>query len=101
MSLAALAEQFRTRLVSAPSLNAKVLFDCGDEGQVFVDATQHPPVLNNMMVDEPVLTLSASLETFENILSGQQDPNFAYMMGKLKVKGPLGLAMKLNGILEG
>ena len=31
---------------------------------------------------------------------GTQDPNIAFMMGKLKVKGSMGLAMKLNGILE-
>jgi putative sterol carrier protein len=40
------------------------------------------------------------LQTFENILAGSQDPNLAFMMGKLKIKGSMGLAMKLNGILE-
>ena len=39
-------------------------------------------------------------ETFEGILNGTQDPNIAFMMGKLKVKGNMGLAMKLNSILE-
>ena len=50
--------------------------------------------------DESDTTLVCSMETFQKILDGTQDPNIAFMMGKLKVKGNMGLAMKLNGILE-
>ncbi|MCK6418118.1 MAG: SCP2 sterol-binding domain-containing protein [Alphaproteobacteria bacterium] len=101
MTLEAITEQFRSRLATAPPLNAKILFDCGESGQVFVDATKTPAEFSTLALEEPVLTLSANLDVFANILAGTQDPNFAYMTGKLKVKGPLGLAMKLNGILEG
>lgn len=101
MSLNVLTEQFRARLLAAPSLNAKILFDCGEAGQVYVDATKTPPEFSSMILEEPILTLSASVDLFTNILNGTQDANFAYMTNKLKVKGPLGLAMKLNGILEG
>jgi putative sterol carrier protein len=40
------------------------------------------------------------METFEKILKGDQDPNIAFMMGKLKVSGSMGLALKLNSMLE-
>jgi len=33
-------------------------------------------------------------------MDGRQDPNVAFMMGKLKVQGSMGLALKLNGFLE-
>ena len=41
-------------------------------------------------------TISASAETFTKIASGEQNPTAAYMSGKLKVKGDMGQAMKLQ-----
>jgi putative sterol carrier protein len=41
-------------------------------------------------------TISASSETFMKIANGEQNPTAAYMSGKLKVKGDLGQAMKLQ-----
>jgi len=41
-------------------------------------------------------TISTSAENFERILSGEQNPTTAYMTGKLKVKGDMGAAMKLQ-----
>jgi len=41
-------------------------------------------------------TISTSEETFAKIASGEQNPTTAYMTGKLKVKGDMGAAMKLQ-----
>jgi putative sterol carrier protein len=41
-------------------------------------------------------TISASEETFARIVSGEQNATTAYMTGKLKVKGDMGAAMKLQ-----
>ena len=43
---------------------------------------------------DAVITTSA--ETFQKIISGEQNPTSAYMTGKLKVKGDMGAAMKLQ-----
>ncbi len=40
--------------------------------------------------------ITASEETFEKIVTGEQNPTSAYMTGKLKVKGDMGAAMKLQ-----
>jgi putative sterol carrier protein len=40
--------------------------------------------------------ITTSEETFEKIVSGEQNPTSAYMTGKLKVKGDMGAAMKLQ-----
>ena len=45
---------------------------------------------------EADVTISASEEIFEKIASGEQNPTSAYMTGKLKVKGDMGAAMKLQ-----
>jgi putative sterol carrier protein len=42
------------------------------------------------------VTISASEETFQKIVDGEQNPTSAYMTGKLKVKGDMGAAMKLQ-----
>lgn len=99
MSLENMTEQIQKKLSYAPKFGAKVKFDFGDDGIIFVDATQDPPVLNNED-DESDTTLVCSMETFQKILDGSQDPNIAFMMGKLKIKGSMGYAMKLNAILE-
>jgi putative sterol carrier protein len=41
-------------------------------------------------------TISASEETFERIVDGDLNPTSAYMTGKLKVKGDMGAALKLQ-----
>ncbi|CUH76220.1 SCP2 sterol-binding domain-containing protein [Tropicibacter naphthalenivorans] len=46
------------------------------------------------------VTLSASQETFEGILSGDLDPTSAFMSGKLSVDGDMGAAMRLAQVLS-
>lgn len=41
-------------------------------------------------------TFSAGAETFEKIVAGEQNATTAYMTGKLKIKGDMGAAMKLQ-----
>jgi putative sterol carrier protein len=41
-------------------------------------------------------TITTSLETFMKIANREQNPTVAYMSGKLKVKGDMGQAMKLQ-----
>lgn len=99
MSLEEITSKIKTKLSMAAGLNAKVKFDFGDDGIIFVDATQSPAEVSNED-EEADTTLVCSTDTFNAILNGTQDPNIAFMMGKLKVKGSMGIAMKLNGILE-
>jgi putative sterol carrier protein len=42
------------------------------------------------------VTITTSAETFEKIRNGEQNPTTAYMTGKLKIKGDMGAAMKLQ-----
>ena len=41
-------------------------------------------------------TITVSDENFQKLVSGQQNPMTAYMTGKLKIKGDMGAAMKLQ-----
>ncbi len=99
MSLDEVTTRIKQKMALAAGLKARVKFDFGDDGLIFVDSTQSPAVISHENA-EAETTLACSLPTFEAILDGRQDPNVAFMMGKLKVKGSMGLAMKLNSILE-
>jgi putative sterol carrier protein len=46
--------------------------------------------------EEADCTITASDETFAKIVSGDQNPTTAYMTGKLKIKGDMGAALKLQ-----
>lgn len=99
MSFEEIENKLREKLSYAPQLGAKIKFDFGDEGLIFIDGTQTPPVMTTQD-EEADTTFSCSLDLFEKIAKGQQDPTMAFMMGKLKISGSMGIAMKLSSILE-
>lgn len=99
MSLESVTDKIKEKLAFAGALNARVKFDFGDDGRIFVDATQNPPVISHDDSDADT-TLLCSLATFESFVDGTGDPNVAFLMGKLKIQGSMGLALKLNGFLE-
>lgn len=69
-------------------------FDIEGEGCVMMDDT------GARAGDEAAdVTLSADAETFQAILEGETNPTSAFMSGKLKVDGDMGLAMKLASVL--
>lgn len=50
--------------------------------------------------EEAECTLTADVDTFQGILSGDVNPTSAFMTGKLAVDGDMGQAMKLGGMLS-
>jgi putative sterol carrier protein len=71
------------------------LFDIEGAGQWHVDVDDGTVSVREGGGDADV-TISASEETFQRIIAGEQNPTSAYMTGKLKVKGDMGAAMKLQ-----
>ena len=50
--------------------------------------------------DDPAeVTLTADADTFKSILDGETNSTAAFMSGKLKVDGDMGMAMKLASAL--
>ena len=46
-------------------------------------------------------TLKISLDDFIAMTQGELDGTTAFMSGKLKIEGDMGIAMKLQGVLSG
>ncbi|MFD2738442.1 SCP2 sterol-binding domain-containing protein [Sulfitobacter aestuarii] len=69
-------------------------FDIEGEGAVMMDDA------GARAGDGPAdVTLSADADTFSSIISGETNPTSAFMSGKLKIDGDMGLAMKLAAAL--
>jgi putative sterol carrier protein len=76
-------------------MNNSYLFDVEGAGMWLV--TIQDGVLSVREGDGDADTrISASEANFERILSGEQNATSAYMTGKLKIKGDMGAAMKLQ-----
>ncbi|UWR32440.1 SCP2 sterol-binding domain-containing protein [Sulfitobacter sp. W027] len=69
-------------------------FDIEGEGTVMMDENGA-----RAADEEADVTLSADTETFQSILEGDTNPTSAFMTGKLKIDGDMGMAMKLAAVL--
>ena len=76
-------------------MNNSYLFDIDGAGTWKVDVQDGSVNVTEGGGDADV-TITTSEETFDKMVSGEQNPTSAYMTGKLKVKGDMGAAMKLQ-----
>jgi putative sterol carrier protein len=79
-------------------LGSVVKFDFGDQGSVILDASQVPNVVSTEG-PEPDCTMVISIEDFMAMAEGSLDGVSAFMTGRLKVNGDMGIAMKLGALL--
>ncbi|WP_373514642.1 SCP2 sterol-binding domain-containing protein [Persicitalea sp.] len=93
MSFQTLTDRIRTVVGNDSDTKAKVKFDT-DEGVIFVDTTQVPNVITHDDGDADC-TLEISTKNALKMLDGDLNPMMAYMTGKLKIKGDMGVAMKI------
>lgn len=83
-------------------LGHTVLFDLGDDGKILLDATGDSVVITpNPEDDEAETTLALSSDNMVKLIEGDLNPMVAFTMGKLKVFGSKGIALKLSSLLEG
>ena len=96
MSLESVTETVREKVATASGFDHTVKFDFGDDGLVYVDGNNN--TVSNDGADAEC-TITMTLENFEKMTAGDLDPTSAFMMGKLKVSGDMGVAMKLSSVI--
>ncbi len=98
MSLELVTNGLKEKIGEDCGLGATLKFDFGDDGVLMLDATQVPNLVSNED-GEAQCTMAISIENFMEMAEGNLDGTAAFMSGKLKIQGDMGIAMKLGPIL--
>jgi alkylation response protein AidB-like acyl-CoA dehydrogenase/putative sterol carrier protein len=97
MSVETIFNAIQERANNSSVLGNTLKFDLGGE-QIYLDGTGSENTVSREDKDADC-TVSVSPEDFESILSGDLNPMNAFMSGKIKVQGDMGVTMKLQGLL--
>jgi putative sterol carrier protein len=93
-----IAEGMSKAIGGTSGLNATLKFDFEGKGNIYIDGKSTP---NTVSTDNKPAdcTITVSLENFKKMAAGELDGTSAFMQGKLKVAGDMGVAMKLGPIM--
>ncbi len=97
MSLDTILGTLSEKAAAASPLGSTLKFDFGEK-QVFVDGTGDTNVVSDANNDADC-TINVSMDDFNALLKQELNPMAAFMSGKIKVKGDMGIAMKLQSLL--
>lgn len=97
MTLEIILEQLTKQAENVAPLGAKLKFALDDD-IIMIDGSGDKNILSTED-GEADTTIITSKETLVKLKSGELNPMMAVMGGKVKIKGDMGLAMKLQSLL--
>lgn len=97
MNLEAVLEQFNKQAANVSPIGGKIKFVLDDQ-PIFIDGSGDTNVVSTDD-GEADTTITTSIEVLDKLRKGELNPMMAVMGGKVKVKGDMGLAMKLQSLL--
>jgi putative sterol carrier protein len=100
MSTEELTSKIRERMGQDSGLDATLMFDLGDDGVIFLDGKSSPNTVSNDKADADC-TVGVALDDLRAMMAGDLDPMAAFSLGKLRIDGDMGVAMKLGQIVGG
>ncbi len=85
----------------AEGINAVYKFQIGEEeNSYFVKVNEDSCELLQEKPEHANVTLAANEETWSSIINKNLNPQLAFMMGKLSIKGDMNLALKLPNMFD-
>ena len=98
MDASALLDGIKERAAGVPALGSTLKMDLGDI-KVYIDGTGEENVVS-ASDDDADCVITVSPENFMALVSGDLNPMMAMMSGKVKIKGDMGVAMKLQSLIS-
>lgn len=98
MSLETILEKLQTQASNISPIGNTVKFVL-DDTTIYVDGTGDANTVSAEDKDADC-TISTSMDTFQKLKSGDINPMMAVMTGKIKIKGDMSIAMKLQSLLS-
>jgi putative sterol carrier protein len=95
MNLADVTARVQSALGPDSGFDKKVKFDFGSVGKLFIDGVAGKASNEDGAADA---TVTVGFDDFLKLAQGALDPTMAFMQGKLKVAGDMGVAMKLQSL---
>ena len=95
------AEALRGK-IEGSGFRGSVRFDVTDEGVIRVEDEQVSTgdgADGGAAAEAADCTISAAMDTFQELFQGELDPTSAFMTGKLRIDGDMGAAMRLAQVL--
>lgn len=87
-----------TQAANVTPFGAKLKFVLGDD-VILIDGTGDSNIVSQND-EEAACTISTDTDTFMKLKNGELNPMMAVMTGKVKIKGDMGLAMKLQSLIQ-
>jgi len=97
MDLQTATTTLRNKVGADSDLGATLKFDCGADGVIVIDGAARPSTVDNTDRDTDC-TISLSADTLGEMMSGELNPTNAFMTGRIKVSGDMGVALKLQSV---
>lgn len=98
MAFETILENLTTSATKAAALGKTLKFDFGDN-KIFLDGTGASNLVSTED-KEADCTINVSIDDFLGLMNGSLNPMTAFMSGKIKVKGDMSIAMKLQSLLK-
>jgi len=94
-----LLSKVKEKADSAPALGASLKFKFDEDQVIHIDGNDGS---NTVTSDdsESDCTINLSMDDFNKLLSKELNPMTAFMMGKVKVDGNMGVAMKMQELVK-
>ncbi|MBU6318366.1 MAG: SCP2 sterol-binding domain-containing protein [Alphaproteobacteria bacterium] len=97
MDLAELTAKVQEALSGGTGFDKRVKFDFGAVGKLLIDGVGSMASNDDGAADA---TITVAFDDFLKLAQGQLDPTMAFMQGKLRVAGDMGVAMKLQTLFS-
>jgi putative sterol carrier protein len=97
MDLQSATQFFRGKVGDDSGLGKSLKFDCGADGVIVIDGAATPNTVDNS--DRATdCAIELDIGTLGELISGELNAMNAFMTGKMKITGDMGVALKLQKI---